>query len=75
MFDIQPDQLVSKTDKLLYNIWHELRSMNEKPEPVQPTREATEEKVKEYTCKTCGKIYGNAGKMLSCARKHKKEAK
>lgn len=52
-------------------------------EPVQPAREATGEtkrptkqagKGKQYICKTCGEVYGNAGKMLACARKHKKEA-
>lgn len=62
MFDIKPEQLVTKTDKLLYNIWQELKGN------VCSTAENTE-----YTCSYCETKHPNRGKMLACAKKCKKE--
>jgi len=71
MFDIDPDNLVSKTDKLLYNIWQELKQL-------RPTAEGTEaviQKPKVIACKKCGEEFDNRGKFLSHSREHKKEGK
>ncbi len=77
MFDIKPESLVSKTEKLLYNIWQELRRLNEfKPEPARPMRKATKGKGKAkgfVTCKQCGEKFDNRGKFFNHLKEHKKE--
>lgn len=63
MFDIKPESNMSLVEKLLYNIWQELKE----------NKKVKETEIKQYICKTCGIAYDNKGQMLSCARKHKKE--
>ena len=46
MFDIKEKDIMGQTNKLLYNIWQELK------------KEAKEEK---YICKTCKTEYDNKG--------------
>jgi len=73
MFDIDPDNMQSKTDKLLYNIWQELKRLNK---PLCPTAEGTEAKpAKVIACKKCPATFDNRGKFLSHSREHKKEGK
>ena len=79
MFDINPDQLVSKNDKLLYNIWQELKRLNT---PVRPTREDTGAAKKPkpaaksmIRCKKCPATFTNRGEFFQHAKQHKKEGK
>ena len=71
--EINPEQLVSKTDKLLYLILQELR---QKGEPVRPTREGTKASVQKpkVTCKRCGKSFDGHGTFLKHAKACKKES-
>jgi SHS2 domain-containing protein len=73
MFKINPDDIRETESKLLYNIWQELKRMNEaKPEPARPVAKATEGKAKvSIACKVCGEKFDNRGKFLSHSRKHK----
>lgn len=66
------------TEKLLYLIWQELQKINTvkqpKPEPVRPTREATEDKAKVIIkCKKCGEEFNNRGSFFQHMKQHKKE--
>jgi hypothetical protein len=71
--EVNPETLVSKTDKLLYLILQELRGKNE---PVRPTREGTEEVIQKpkVTCKRCGKQFDGHGVFLKHAKACKKES-
>lgn len=73
MFKINPETLISNTDKLLYDIRELLIKLceNDKPEPKEESKKQTNV----HKCKICGKEYDNIGKMLACARRHKKEGK
>jgi len=51
MFDIKPDQANTKTDRLLYNIWQELRELNGKDEYSAMSRKELIEAVKKLDSK------------------------
>jgi hypothetical protein len=46
MFEVKPEQIAGTQNKLLFNIWQELKAIREALEtkPVRPTREGTEGK-------------------------------
>lgn len=69
MFKIESRDLTSAEARLLFNIQELLIKLSSKSE--QPKKEHSKEKT--YICKTCNTPYPNAGGMLACARKHKKE--
>jgi hypothetical protein len=71
--DINPEQLFSKTDKLLYLILQELRQMNA---PVRPTAEGTKAATQKpkVTCKRCGKSFEGHGVFLKHSKACKKES-
>ena len=79
------DDRWSDTEKLLWLIYNELRTGktndltvqninkdNSITKPKEQLKTNSEGKQKEYKCKTCGEVYTNMGKLLSCAKKHKK---
>lgn len=72
----KPENL-NDAEKLLYDIRAELSRSNEILqailECVRPGEIKTD--TPKYTCKVCGKTYDNKGKLLACARRHKKEGK
>lgn len=68
MFEIKKEHCVTMTEKLLFNIWQELKEDNL---PCSPAEDAGESK--RFTCKICGQTFENAGKYLADQRKHKKE--
>jgi len=76
----------SDTEKLLYLILQEFKSLNEsltksepKPEPMLPVRNVTEVKPKSslnediITCKKCGEKFDNRGLFLRHMKQHKRE--
>jgi hypothetical protein len=60
MFDIKEIDVMGQTNKLLFNIWQELK----KPQEVKPAE----------LCEYCGKDHSNKGYAMACARKRKKES-
>jgi hypothetical protein len=60
-FDIKSEQVAGTQNKLLFNIWQELKAIREQmqAEPVRPTREGTEVKPnikpKLEKCPKCNK--------------------
>ena len=52
------------------NVLSELENSSTVEVPTQIGETTTPER---YICKVCGKEYDNKGKLLACARKHKKE--
>ena len=78
MFKINPDDIRGTDNKLLYNIWQELKRLGEpKPEPARPGSKATKgkaEKPKFYRkCKKCGEEFDNYGRYMGHMKAHKKE--
>ena len=79
------DSLITTEEKLLFDILHELKEINQKltapakPEPARPIAKATKEKAKTkgtVTRKQCGKQFDNRGKFFQHMKKeHKKEEK
>jgi hypothetical protein len=70
MIEVKPEQLVSKTDKLLYSILLELQKLNASMCPV-----ARDTEEKEYRCKYCGELFVNRHKMAAHAGKCPKNPK
>jgi hypothetical protein len=66
MFHINPDSLVTKTDKLLFNIQELLLAQRAQPEPI------IEEIKVGLACKFCGGTHENKGLIMACARKNKR---
>lgn len=69
MFEINPESLVTKTDKLLYNIQELLLAQRVQPQPIL---EAITEIKKGYDCKFCGGNHEVRQQIAVCARKNKK---
>jgi hypothetical protein len=63
MFDINEKDILGQTNKLLYNIWQELKS-EKIPEIKTP--------VATLKCKICGTEHENKGSLMACYKKHKK---
>ncbi|MFW9968623.1 MAG: hypothetical protein ACFFDF_00385 [Candidatus Odinarchaeota archaeon] len=68
MFDIKPDERMTTVEKLLYNIYEELKGKSEKKD----TKLKSPQKKSNKKCKYCGQVHENHGYFLACARKHKK---
>ncbi len=78
MSNLKPEQLVSKTDKLLYEILQELKKLSKlKPQPARPMRKAAKGKAvkaKFYRkCKKCGTEFDNYGFFMKHMKEHKEE--
>ena len=71
MFDVVKDSRMSDTEKLLYNIWQELKQLNANKE--ENTSKEEDKRKDTFKCKVCDKEYENKGKLLACLKKHKKE--
>ena len=74
MFDLKEEDVVGLTNKLLYNIWKSLNALQgiekklpigevekEQAKPVAGEIEAKETK----SCKYCGEVFDNKGKLLA----------
>lgn len=74
MFEIQQDSRMDLKEKLLYNIWQELRRINTSSK-VTEKPQTKETKVHEFTCKVenCGFKTENRGIYLAHCKNHKKE--
>jgi hypothetical protein len=75
MFDIQKDSRMDIKEKLLCNIWQELKRINT-PQEVTEKPQAKENKVHEYNCKVVGCDFKTENKGLylaHCRNGHKKE--
>ena len=75
MFDINRADVRGYDNRLLWNIWHELKQLNELLSVRPPAEGAGAKAPKKLICKVCKTEYDNAGKMLACLRRHKKEGK
>jgi uncharacterized membrane protein YqiK len=66
MFDIKEQDVLGQTNKLLFNIWQELKRLDIKsiPQEVKPAGEVQ--------CKYCGGTHRNRQSMAACAKKQKK---
>lgn len=76
MFEINKQGNFSREERLLYNIWQELITLNSRHEKEKVEVIPNEEENKaitSYKCKVCGKEHDNKGQLLACAKKHKKE--
>jgi len=62
MFDIKKEDCVGQTNKLLFNIWQELKKTESKAVKQEPK-----------PCQYCGKTHDNVGQRLACAKKNKKK--
>jgi hypothetical protein len=58
------------TDTLLFDIYDELRKLNEKLTPIKEESKAVPTSV---PCKYCGGTHDNKGQLMACARKSKRE--
>jgi hypothetical protein len=71
MFDIKETDVLGQTNKLLFNIWQELKNRT-----IFIASQEAREEVKvvplQNICPMCGKDHSNKGYALACARKHKK---
>lgn len=67
MFDINPEMLVTKTDKLLYNIQELLKAQAVRQEPIE-----TVEPKKGFDCRFCGGQHESKPQIMACARLKKK---
>jgi hypothetical protein len=72
MFEITKDSRFTIEERLLYNIWQELRRLNTVPVET-PLENKKDENI--YSCKECEYKTENKGSFLAHARKHKKDAK
>jgi hypothetical protein len=59
------DSLVTNEEKLLFDIFQELKEINQKL-TVRPVAKGAE-------CKYCGGTHENKGQVLACAKKKRKE--
>lgn len=78
MFNIEENNIISQTNKLLFDILEELKRLNDflmkNNTPKQDESEAKEVKENNVlTCKICGAKHDNKGKLMVCYRKHKRE--
>lgn len=69
MFDIKEQDVLGQTNKLLFNIWQELKN-----NPVMSQEKSKEVKTTsaEVQCKYCGGTHRNRQSMAACAKKQKK---
>lgn len=74
MFDIKPDSRMDTKEKLLYNIWQELKQNKLMLEVIEKPQ-TSQSKIHEYTCKVkdCGFKTENKGIYLAHCKNHKKE--
>lgn len=74
MFDIKEQDVLGQTNKILFNIWQELKS-NQISIPVVSQDKLTEVKTiplsTEVQCKYCGGTHRNRQSMAACAKKMK----
>lgn len=71
MFDIKKEDVQGLTNKLLYNIWQSLEALKC---PTTSENNLVEPKVKEtVSCKFCGELFTNKGKLLSHYKSCKKK--
>jgi hypothetical protein len=79
MFDIQENDVTGQTNKLLFNIWHELKKHDMQIISKISREELNKDEVKttplvtEVQCKYCGGTHRNRQSMAACAKKHKKD--
>ena len=78
MFNIEENNIIGQTNKLLFDILEELKRLNDflmkNNIPKQDESEAKEVKENNVlTCKICGAKHDNKGKLMACYRKHKRE--
>ncbi len=80
MFDIKEQDILGQTNKLLFNIWQELKN-NQIPVISQEELNKAKNEVKitplstEVQCKYCGGTHRNRQSMAACAKKRKGESK
>jgi hypothetical protein len=76
MFDLKKNDITGQANRLLYNIWQELKRLN-KPQPARPMRKAAKGKAvkaKFYRkCKKCGTEFDNYGFFMKHMKEHKEE--
>jgi hypothetical protein len=79
MFDIKESDHFDTTEKLLFNIWQELRILNgakKAPAKQIPAKKLlTKPQSDSEKCKYCGGTHENKGQFLACARKHSTKKK
>ncbi len=78
MFEFNEGDINGTTNRLLYNIWQELKRQSEvKPEPTRLVAKATKEKAvkkKFYRkCKKCEDEFDNYGLFMRHMKEHKKK--
>lgn len=76
MFNIKPDDRMTLTERLLYNIY-ELLKEGRPLQQDKPKEEVKEEKPKPLyeNCKYCGGTHYSFGEYGNCAKRHKKNKK
>jgi hypothetical protein len=80
MFDIKEQDVLGQTNKLLFNIWQELKNNRIiipeiKPEEIGTTTilPLSDGTGNVTICSYCGKDHSNVGFAMACARRKKKE--
>jgi hypothetical protein len=69
MFDIKEQDVTGTTNKLLFNIWQELKGLkSELPQEVKPAEE-----IKHKICQHCNKPHEKPVDYAICAKKFKKD--
>jgi hypothetical protein len=75
MFDVKPDPRMTDTDKLLYNIWQELKVLSaqykQESKEEQESPVSAEPPKQNKVCKYCGQPHEKPVEYLQCAKKHK----
>lgn len=69
MFEISEKDIIGQSNKLLFNIWQELKGLKPIPQEVKP---ATKKPIQ--ICEYCGKDHSLKGVAGVCARKRKRES-